>query len=116
MADNLITERHFKALADRVHKEFDNNNIANRGSFTLPAGGWVYDEAASVYVYTYGISNVTSDSRVDAVLDYASTELAAACGMYPITNTVEGAVVFTAKKVPADALTGQLYIIQEVAK
>lgn len=93
-------------------------NIAVRQEFTLSATGWSEgveeDASAGEYLrhYSLAVEGVTANSRIDAVLDSASVEIAAACGLCPTTETADGVVIFRSRSAPTANLSGQLYITQ----
>lgn len=93
-------------------------NIAVRQGFTLAADSWNddlnEDAPATEYPrrYALAVEGVTANSRIDAVLDAASVDVAAACGLCPTTETADGLVIFRSRSAPATSISGQLYITQ----
>lgn len=90
--------------------------IAVRKDFSLAADGWAED-AGGVdenmrYKYVFVVSGVTDEARVDAVLDSASATVAGEYGVAPVTESIDGGVVFRCRSIPRTTMTGQLYITQ----
>ena len=85
-------------------------------SFTLASASWAAntgsDAATFPYKYTLALNGVTADTRVDAVLDAASSALAGEYGMSAVCETADDAVIFRSASQPTSALTGTLYITQ----
>ena len=93
-------------------------NIAVRQEFTLAVDSWAEDLAEEAPIteyprhYALAVEGVTANSRIDAVLDAASVDIAAACGLCPTTETAEGLVIFRSRSAPKTNISGQLYITQ----
>lgn len=93
-------------------------NIAVRQEFALAADSWTEnsDENVSISGYPYCcflvVVGVTANSRIDAVLDAASADIAAICGLCPTTETADGIVIFRSRLVPEASIGGQIYIMQ----
>ena len=93
-------------------------NIAVRQEFALAADSWTEnsDEIVPISGYlhccTLAVAGVTANSRIDAVLDAASADIAAACGLCPTTETADGIVIFRSRLVPEASISGQIYIMQ----
>lgn len=87
--------------------------IAVRKEFSLATSDWKKESSGDfAYVYTLALSGISAETRADAVLDNASTELAGICGMAPTTETITDGVIFRSRTVPESAISGQLYITQ----
>lgn len=83
----------------------------NPTSFTLAAANWVSGSGITAfpYKYTLSVSGVTADSVVRAVLNPASVEIAAECGMCSCCESGSGTVTFYSRTAPTSALTGTIY-------
>lgn len=93
-------------------------NAAVRQEFALAADSWTEnsDETVPVLGYphccTLAVAGVTANSRIDAVLDTVSANIAAACGLCPTTETADGIVIFRSRMAPEASISGQIYIMQ----
>lgn len=87
--------------------------IAVSKDFTLAANSWAEDRAGSaVYPYKYELtlSGVTSDVRADIIFDHASAYAAGNCGMSPVSSTTTNKIILRSANIPAQALTGTVYL------
>ncbi len=93
-------------------------NTAVRREFILFPASWSEEMEMETPIakyphrYVLEVAGVTPNSRIDAVLDASSIDVAAACGLCPTTETADGIVIFRSRSAPTANLSGQLYITQ----
>lgn len=78
---------------------------------TIPAAGWESDGAAGYpRYYDINAAGVTDMDRASVDLSPASQGTAAACGLCPACETLEGKIRLRAANAPAAAMTANYWI------
>lgn len=86
----------------------------NAGSVSVPASGWKTDSNTKFpYYYDLSISGITAADRVDMNVSLASTDIASACGLCPLSEALAGKVRLRAKKSPTAAISAEYWITKK---
>jgi len=84
------------------------------GSVSIPASGWKTDSNTKFsYYYDLSISGITAADRVDMNVSLASTDIASACGLCPLSEAFAGKVRLRAKKAPTAAISAEYWITKK---
>lgn len=96
-------------LMNNVKAVWENSSRADQAisaiitGITLPASGWVQDDAGGIYGYHLDVSveGVTEDHFPSIAIHQESMETAESAGISPVVQTLEGILRFWAKSIPA---------------
>ncbi len=121
-ADAFITAEEAQALLESMVQQTAGADILN---ITIPAESWTLDESlapdlempGTMPIYPYYADVTVEESRAGyfpaAALHTESLEAAAAAGMAPVVQALEGKVRFWAKEAPGSALAASLALLSD---
>lgn len=111
--DRFIDESELSEHVQQAFEDADSSGVfdSSRAAFALAVASWVSGSGITAFPYKYEltVSGVTADSEVRVVLDPASVEIAAECGVCSSCESGTDMVTIYSRSAPASALTGTLY-------
>ncbi len=106
-----------QALVNNIHfvkKGFDNAVSVTAVSVEIPLSAWTESESGAEYPYYARVESagITEEQYPDVTLNLNSGDAAFSCGLSPLVQTEDGALLFYSEEVPETALYGVCRLIK----